>query len=59
MSVSQRILKREVSYRHVKGKEETSVELLEEILNNQNMNQAYKRVYRNKGTKPWYQISVR
>lgn len=50
MSVSQRILKREVSYRHVKGKEETSVELLEEILNNQNMNQAYKRVYRNKGT---------
>jgi retron-type reverse transcriptase len=33
----------------MKGKEETSVELLEEILSNQNMNQAYKRVYRNKG----------
>ena len=49
MSVSQRILKSEVSYRHMKGKEETSVELLEEILSNQNMNQAYKRVYRNKG----------
>ena len=46
MSVSQRILKREVSYRHVRGKGETSVELLEEISNNQNMNQAYKRVYR-------------
>ena len=49
MSVSQRILKREVSYRHVRGKGETSVELLEEILSNQNMNRAYKRVYRNKG----------
>lgn len=33
----------------MKGKEETSVELLEEILGNQNMNEAYKRVYRNKG----------
>ena len=33
----------------MKGKEETSVELLEEILSNQNMNEAYKRVYRNKG----------
>lgn len=49
MSVSQRILKSEVSFRHMKGKEETSVELLEEILSNQNMNEAYKRVYRNKG----------
>ena len=35
MGVTQRILKREVSFRHVKGKEETSVELLEEILSNQ------------------------
>jgi group II intron reverse transcriptase/maturase len=34
----------------VKGKEGTSMELLEQILSNQNMNQAYKRVYRNKGT---------
>jgi len=33
----------------MKGKEETSVELLEEILSNQNMNEAFKRVYRNKG----------
>lgn len=49
MSVSQRILKSEVSFRHMKGKEETSVELLEEILSNQNMNESYKRVYRNKG----------
>lgn len=49
MSVSQRILKNESLNRHVKGKEETNVELLEEILSNQNMNQAYKRVYRNKG----------
>lgn len=49
MSVSQRILKSEVSFRHMRGKEETSVELLEEILSNQNMNQAYKRVYRKKG----------
>lgn len=37
MSVSQRVLKIEVSYRHMKGKEETSVELLEEILSNQNL----------------------
>lgn len=58
MSVSQRILKREVSYRHVKGKGETSVELLEEILNNQNMNQAYKRVYRNKGASGVDGVSV-
>ncbi len=58
MSVSQRILKREVSYRHVKGKEETSVELLEEILSNQNMNQAYKRVYRNKGASGVDGVSV-
>jgi len=33
----------------MKGKEETSVELLDEILSNQNMNEAYKRVHRNKG----------
>lgn len=31
MSVSQRILKSEVSYGHVNGKEETSVELLEKF----------------------------
>ncbi|SOC45140.1 group II intron reverse transcriptase/maturase [Salinicoccus kekensis] len=49
MSVSQRLLKSEVSDRHMNGKEETSVKLLEAILSNQNMNQAYKRVYRNKG----------
>lgn len=33
----------------MKGKEETSVKLLEEILSNQNMNEAYKRVFQNKG----------
>jgi len=33
----------------VRGKGETSVELLEQILSNQNMNEAYLRVYRNKG----------
>src|SRR5699024_4096274 len=32
-----------------KRKEETSMELLEEILSNKNMNNAYKQVYRNKG----------
>ena len=33
----------------MRGKGETSVELLEQILSNQNMNEAYLRVYRNKG----------
>jgi group II intron reverse transcriptase/maturase len=33
----------------VRGKGETSVELLEQILSNPNMNEAYLRVYRNKG----------
>ena len=33
----------------MKGKEETSMELLEEILSNENMNAAYKQVYQNKG----------
>lgn len=42
----------------MKGKEETSVELLEEILSNQNMNQAYKRVYRNKGASGVDGVSV-
>src|SRR5699024_12839052 len=32
-----------------KRKEETSMELLEEILSNENMNNACKQVYRNKG----------
>ncbi len=32
MSVSQRIIQNEVSFRHMKGNEETSVKLLEEIL---------------------------
>ncbi|WP_277678700.1 group II intron reverse transcriptase/maturase, partial [Gracilibacillus dipsosauri] len=47
-----------MSDRHVNGKEETSVELLEEILSNQNMNQAYKRVYRNKGASGVDGVSV-
>lgn len=58
MSVSQRILKIEMSFRHMKEKEETSVELLEEILSNQNMNEAYKRVYRNKGASGIDGVSV-
>lgn len=58
MSVSQRILKSEMSFRHMKGKEGTSVELLEEILSNQNMNEAYKRVYRNKGASGVDGVSV-
>lgn len=33
----------------MRGRGETSVELLEQILSNQNMNEAYLRVYRNKG----------
>src|SRR5699024_11821069 len=58
MSVYQRMLKTEMSFRHMKGKEETSVELLEEILSNQNMNEAYKRVYRNKGASGIDGVSV-
>lgn len=42
----------------MKGKEETSVELLEEILSNQNMNEAYKRVFRNKGASGVDGVSV-
>ena len=42
----------------MRGKGETSVELLEEILSNQNMNQAYKRVYRNKGASGVDGVSV-
>ena len=33
----------------MKGKDETSVELLEQILSNHNLNEAYQQVYRNKG----------
>lgn len=50
MSVSQEDSQNRSVLRHVKGKEETSVELLEKILSNQNMNEAYLRVYRNRGT---------
>src|SRR5690625_6234560 len=58
MGVSQRILKsRNVSH-YRKGKEETSMELLEEILSNDNMNTAYKQVYRNKGASGVDGISI-
>jgi len=33
----------------VKGKDETSVQLIEQILSNHNLNEAYQQVYRNKG----------
>lgn len=49
MSVSQRITKKRRYYLLRKGKGETSVQLLEKILSNQNMNEAYLRVFRNKG----------
>ena len=49
MSVSQRIAKKGAITYYVRGKGETSMELLEQILSNQNMNEAYLRVYRNKG----------
>lgn len=49
MSVSQRITKIGAITYYVRGKGETSVELLDQILSNQNMNEAYLRVYKNKG----------
>ena len=36
-------------YLSTERKEETNMELLEEILNRENLNKAYKKVYQNKG----------
>ena len=49
MSVSQRVTQNQWFIYLRKGKEETDMELLEEILNPNNMNKAYKKVVSNKG----------
>jgi hypothetical protein len=48
MSVSQRLTKKWGYYLQRERKGEASVKLLEQILSNQNMNEAYLRVYKNK-----------
>ena len=49
MSVSQRVTQNQCFIYLQKGKEETDMELLEEILNQNNLNKAYKKVVSNKG----------
>lgn len=49
MSVSQRVTQNQCFIYLRKGKEETDMELLEEILNQNNLNKAYKKVVANKG----------
>ena len=49
MSVSQRVTQNQWFIYLRKGKEETDMELLEEILNPNNLNNAYKKVVSNKG----------
>ena len=49
MSVSQRVTQNQYFIYLRKGKEETDMELLEEILNQNNLNKAYKKVVTNKG----------
>ena len=49
MSVSQRVTQNQCFIYLRKGKEETNMELLEEILNQNNLNEAYKKVIANKG----------
>lgn len=49
MSVSQRVTQNQYFIYLRKGKEETNMELLEEILNQNNLNKAYKKVVANKG----------
>lgn len=49
MSVSQRVTQNQYFIYLRKGKEETDMELLEEILNQNNLNKAYKKVIANKG----------
>ncbi len=49
MSVSQRVTQNKRFIYLQKGKEETDMELLEEILNPNNLNKAYKKVVSNKG----------
>ena len=49
MSVSQRVTQNQCFIYLRKGKEETNMELLEEILNQNNLNKGYKKVVANKG----------
>lgn len=49
MSVSHRVTQNQYFIYLRKGKEETNMELLEEILNQNNLNKAYKKVVANKG----------
>lgn len=49
MNVSQRVIQNQCFIYLWKGKEETDMELLEEILNQNNLNKAYKKVIANKG----------
>jgi len=49
MSVSQRVTQNQYFIYLRKGKEKTDMELLEEILNQNNLNKAYKKVVTNKG----------
>ena len=49
MSVSQRVTQNQCFIYLRKGKEEADMELLEEILNQNNLNKAYKKVVANKG----------
>ena len=48
MSVSQRVTQNQYFIYLRKGKEKTDMELLEEILNQNNLNKAYKKVVANK-----------
>ena len=48
MSISQRVTQNQYFIYLRKGKEETDMELLEEILNQNNLNKAYKKVVANK-----------
>lgn len=50
MSVSQRVTQNQQFIYLQKGKRKADMELLEEILNSENLNKAYKRVYQNKET---------
>ena len=49
MSVSQRVTQNQYIIYLRKGKEKTDMEILEEILNQNNLNKAYKKVVTNKG----------
>ena len=49
MSVSQRVTQNQYFIYLRKGKEKTDMGILEEILNQNNLNKAYKKVVTNKG----------